>query len=100
MSRRSLLASTIVGVDCSEQIVFYVTDSHTDITTQYIADGCMTWEEWIDSDYNPYLPNGIDKRFGKTSDSGQFSGYVWYHLLDPDTMQIDISTELVDQSIF
>lgn len=79
--------------------MFYVTDSYTDITTQYIADGCMTWEEWIDSDYNPYLPNGIDKRFGKTSDLGRFSGNVWYHLFDLDTMQIDISTELVDSSI-
>lgn len=87
-------------VDCSEQIVFYVTDSSTDITTQYISDGCMTWEEWIDSDYNPYLPNGIDKLFGKTSDTGRFSGNVWYHLWDPYYMQIDNSTELIDLSIF
>ena len=100
MNRKNiLLASTIGGGDCSEPIIFYVTDSYTDITTQYIADGCMTWEEWIDSDYNPYLPNGIDKRFGKTSDLGHFSGYVWYHLWDPYYMQIDYSTELVDLSI-
>lgn len=87
------------GTDCDEQIVFYIIDSYTEITTQYISDGCITWEEWIDSDYNPYLPDGINKRLGKTSESGRFSGNVWYHLLDPDTMQIDMSTELIDLSI-
>lgn len=101
MNRRNILiASAIEGIDCSEPIIFYVTDTCTDITAQYISDGCMTWEEWIDSDYNPYLPNGIDKSFGKTSDLGRFSGYVWYHFFDPSTMQIDHSTEIVDLSTY
>jgi len=60
----------------------------------------MTWEQWIDSDYNPYLPNGSKKRFGKTSDEGEYSGYVWYHIWDDESNQIDISTEIIDITNF
>lgn len=80
----------------SELITFSVYDYYTRETTQYEAVKGMTWDEWIDSNYNPYLPNNSEKRFSKTSDMGEYSGNVYYHMWDPDYFQIDYSVELMD----
>lgn len=100
MRRRALLAARGTSGGGNEEvrvIKFYVSDSFTDETTEYEAMSNMTWEEWIDSDYNPYLPDGSEKRFSKTRYyDGYYSGYVWYHLWDSDYNQIDMSGEVID----
>ena len=97
MRRRALLAASQTGGDEVRVIKFYVYDYFAGETTEYDAMSNMTWEQWIDSDYNPYLPNGSKKRFDKTSDStGTYSGYVWYHFWDNEYNAIDWSVEITD----
>ena len=84
-------------VDCSTQITFYIeTGEQTHIL---IADSCMTWNEWIDSDYNPFLPNGIDKLISKQHDYLGYDG-VFYNFYDPDYEQIDSSSEIIDPTSY
>lgn len=84
------------GGSMPKEITFNVHNGNTDQTSQYTAMSNMTWEEWIDSDYNPYLPNGTDKLFSKTDDSGSYSGYVYYNMYDPNSSSIDSSVEILD----
>ena len=99
MRRRLLLAASGTSGGGNEEvrvIKFYVYDSYKGETTEYEAMSNMTWEEWIDSDYNPYLPDGSQKCFSRTSERGEYSGNVWYHLWDIDYNQIDYSVEVID----
>ena len=95
--RRALLAASMQsgGNEEVKVIKFYVYDDYTGEITQYEAMSNMTWEQWIDSDYNPYLPDNSQKRFSKTSYLGKYSGYVWYHLWDEEYEQIDNTVEIV-----
>lgn len=97
MRRRALLAASMQsrGNEEVKVIKFYVYDGYTGEIIQYEAMSNMTWEQWIDSDYNPYLPDNSQKRFSKTSSSGKYSGNVWYHSWDEEYEQIDMSSEIV-----
>jgi hypothetical protein len=79
-----------------KEITFNVLNGNTGQTSSYTAMSNMTWGEWIDSDYNPYSPNGTDKLFSKTDESGSYSGYVWYNMYDPHSSSFDTATELLD----
>lgn len=73
---------------------------------EYNAFTNMTWEEWINSDFNPMLPDGKNRLFSTTNDMGEYSGYVWYNIWYEDIKPngtiiggIDYSTELVDSEL-
>ena len=55
----------------------------------------MTWAEFIDSEYNPIYPNGVDKAVGDKNNSGFRDGYVYFNNYDYDYDWIDISVAIL-----
>ena len=74
----NILSKPSGGGNCDESINFQIYTAMGDIET-YVADGCMTWEQLVNSKYNVILPDGKTKTFFIKNDPWGVT-LVWHNI--------------------